>query len=45
MTAELWLAMVDDIQQRTELDEVPFSLIQKLTKTAKGNVGKFLSSY
>jgi DNA polymerase-3 subunit epsilon len=45
MTAKLWLAMLDDIQHRTELDNVPFSLIQKLTKTAKANVGKLLACY
>jgi DNA polymerase-3 subunit epsilon len=45
MTAKLWLAMLEDIQQRTQLDDVPFSLIQKLAKTAKGNVSKFLVGY
>jgi len=45
MTAKLWLAMLDDIQSRTELDDVPFSLIQKLTKTSKANVGKVLANY
>jgi len=44
MTAKLWLAMLDDIQQRTKLDNVPFSLIQKLTKTSKANVGKVLAN-
>ncbi len=45
MTAKLWLAMLDDIQRRTELNDVPFSLIQKLTKTSKANVGKVLATY
>ncbi len=45
MTAKLWLAMLDDIQGRTNIDDVPFSLIQKLTKTSKANVGKFLANY
>jgi len=45
MTAKLWLTMLEDIQQRTEIDDVPFSLIQKLAKTSKANVGKFLASY
>ena len=45
MTAKLWLAMIDDIQQKTQLDEVPFSLIQKLAKTPKAKVSKLLSSY
>ena len=45
MTAELWLAMLDDIQQQTGIDEVPFSMIQKLIKTTKANVDKFLANY
>ncbi|WP_057830348.1 3'-5' exonuclease [Colwellia sp. TT2012] len=45
MTAKLWLAMLDDIQQQTNVDEVPFSLVQKLAKTNKTNVGKFLANY
>ena len=45
MTAKLWLAMLDDIKQQTDIDEVPFSLIQKLTKATKANVGKVLASY
>jgi len=45
MTAKLWVAMLDDIQQQTGIDEVPFSMIQKLTKTTKANVGKLLASY
>ncbi len=44
MTAKLWLAMLDDIQQKAGIDEVPFSLIQKLTKATKANVGKVLAS-
>ncbi len=45
MTAKLWLTMVDDIQQQTGVDEVPFSLIEKLAKTPKAKVSKLLSSY
>lgn len=45
MTAKLWLTMLEDIQQQTELDAVPFSLVQKLTKTAKANVAKLLANY
>jgi DNA polymerase-3 subunit epsilon len=45
MTAKLWLAMIDDIQKQTNVDEVSFSLIQKLAKTPKAKVGKLLSSY
>lgn len=45
MTAKLWLMMVDDIQQQTGIDEVPFSLVQKLAKTSKAKVSKLLTSY
>ncbi|ALO33809.1 DNA polymerase III subunit epsilon [Colwellia sp. MT41] len=45
MTAKLWLAMLDDIQQQTNVDEVPFSLVQKLAKTTKANVAKLFANY
>jgi DNA polymerase-3 subunit epsilon len=45
MTAELWLTMIDDIQQQTGIDEVPFSLVKKLTKTTKAKVKNFLTSF
>ena len=45
MTAKLWLAMIDDIQQQTGVDEIPFSLVKKLAKTTKVNVNKFLTSF
>ncbi len=45
MTAELWLSMLEDIEQRTGLDSVPFSLVQKLTKTAKAKVNSLLATY
>ncbi len=38
MTAKLWLVMLDDIKMRYELSAIPFSLIQKLTKTPKKSV-------
>lgn len=44
MTAKLWLAMLDDIVERADIDDVPFSLVQKLAKTTKANVPKFLAS-
>lgn len=45
MTAKLWVVMLDDIQQKTGINEVPFSLIQKLTKTPKAKVAKLLANY
>ena len=44
MTAKLWLTMIDDIKQQTGIDKVHFSMVQKLTKTTKANVNKFLAS-
>lgn len=35
VTAKLWLAMLDDIEQRYEISVIPFRLMQKLTKTPK----------
>ncbi|TYK66156.1 3'-5' exonuclease [Colwellia echini] len=45
MTAKVWTAMLDDITEKTGLEEVPFALIQKLTKTTKANVAKVLANY
>lgn len=45
MTAKLWLAMLDDIKEQTGIDEVPFSLVQKLAKTPKANVNNYLAQY
>lgn len=45
MTAKLWLAMLEDIQEKAAINDVPFSLVQKLTKTTKANVGKLLANY
>ncbi len=42
MTAKLWLAMLDDIDRRYNIASIPFKLIQKLTKTPKKSVSKFL---
>ena len=45
MTAHLWLAMIDDIKTRHSLKSVPFDLMQKLSRTPKHAVSKFLSAY
>lgn len=45
MTAKLWLAMLDDIQQRAGIEQVPFSLIQKLSKATKANINKVLAHH
>lgn len=43
MTAKLWVAMLQDIQQRAQIDKVPFALIQKLSTTPKKNIEKVLA--
>ena len=45
MTAKLWLTMVEDIQQQTGMDHVPFSLIKKLEKTPKAKVADLLFTF
>jgi DNA polymerase-3 subunit epsilon len=42
MTAKLWMAMLEDISHITTQEDVPFALIQKLSKTAKRGVNKLL---
>jgi DNA polymerase-3 subunit epsilon len=44
MTAQLWLAMLDDIKQRYHISSLPFSLLKKLTKTPKKSVQLLLES-
>jgi DNA polymerase-3 subunit epsilon len=44
MTAKLWVNMLEDISQVTKGAHVPFSLIQKLTKTPKLAVHKLLQN-
>jgi len=45
MTAHLWLAMIEDIEQRHALADVAFSLMQKLTTVSKGSVAGFFERY
>jgi DNA polymerase-3 subunit epsilon len=42
MTAKLWLAMLDYIERQYSIEPIPFALIQKLAKTPKKAVCKFL---
>lgn len=44
MTAKLWMTMLADISQLTRVDDVPFELIQKLTKTPKKAVNRLLQA-
>lgn len=43
MTAKLWMAMLNAIEEQYTLQNIPFALIQKLNKTPKKSVAKFLS--
>ncbi|WP_028866292.1 3'-5' exonuclease [Psychromonas aquimarina] len=45
MTAKVWLAMLGDIQQRYAIENIPFELLYKLTKTPAKSVDKLLSSW
>jgi DNA polymerase-3 subunit epsilon len=42
MTAMLWLVILDNIQDEYGLSDLPFSLIQKLSKTPKKAIRRFL---
>ncbi|MFT5084706.1 MAG: DNA polymerase-3 subunit epsilon [Lentisphaeria bacterium] len=43
MTAKLWMAMLENITQNYRLNDIPFSLMQKLNKTAKKSVPALLA--
>ena len=45
MTMKLWLAMLDNISEQVAIEPIPFTLTQKLTKTPKHNIGKFLQRW
>ncbi len=45
MTTKLWLAMLDNISEQVEIESIPFTLTQKLTKTPKHDVRKFLQRW
>jgi DNA polymerase-3 subunit epsilon len=40
MTAQVWLTMLDEIDRRFDILGVPFTTIQKLSKTSKWTIGK-----
>ena len=43
MTAHLWLGMLDEIKGKHAFAQIPFPLMQKLARTAKGAASKFLN--
>lgn len=42
MTAYLWKRMLDDLEAEYKLTQIPFSLMQKISKTPKANLDKLL---
>ena len=45
MTTKLWLSMLDELDDQYDLQSVPFTLIQQLTKIPKKSVHKFLENW
>ena len=45
MTTKLWLAMLDNISEQYDIESIPFTLTQKITKTPKRDVRKFLQRW
>jgi len=45
MTTKLWLAMLGNISEQYDIESIPFTLTQKLTKTPKHDVRKFLQHW
>ncbi len=45
MTALLWLKMVDHLRDEHRIEQIPFSLMQKLSATPKKSVNRFLQNY
>lgn len=45
MTAKLWLSLLREITLRYGIDQVPFRLVQRLQKTPKKSVDRFLQGW
>jgi len=45
MTGHMWIAMTDLLRDRYNLDEVPFSLMQDLTRIGRAKVDRFLRNH
>lgn len=45
MTAKVWLSMLENIESRYQIFDLPFSLLKKLTKTPKKSVDKLLRNH
>jgi DNA polymerase-3 subunit epsilon len=45
MTAKLWMKILNDIDEQINVENVSFTLIEKLAKTAKKDINKFLAKW
>jgi DNA polymerase-3 subunit epsilon len=45
MTAHLWIRIISDIRMQYELDTIPFSMIQKISKTPKAKVPEAIRKF
>ena len=45
MTAHLWLRMLEEIDKRYQIDSVPFSLMQELSRVPKAGVERYLTRW
>ncbi|MFT6915889.1 MAG: DNA polymerase-3 subunit epsilon [Motiliproteus sp.] len=45
MTAHLWLRILEDLEQQSGMNSIPFALIQQLTRTPKGSVAALLQRH
>jgi len=45
MTAKLWLAMLNQIEERYEISSIPYSLVQQVATTPKKSVHGFLKNW
>jgi DNA polymerase-3 subunit epsilon len=45
MTAHLWIKMIEDIKKKYNISNIPFPMIQKISKTPKNKVTALLQEY
>jgi DNA polymerase-3 subunit epsilon len=45
MTGHLWIALIDLLRTRYGLDEIPFALIQELTRIGRAKVDRYMRNY
>lgn len=45
MTAKIWLAMLEHIQDQYQIQNIPFTLVHKITKSAAKNLPKLVSNW